>query len=326
MIGIIYTPEPALIMELYPQGNIQDARVPDDQYVTAFAQILLGLSHLHKNGVAHRDLKPENFLVKKKPFSIAITDFGLSKVKDDNNLLKTFCGTLNHLAPEVFPGYSNNDSYGLEVDIWSAGVIMLEWMYNLPDSPLLPVPKRKGQQVTERQWRRWVDLWTTLLLEKLNDQEEDDLVAQILLGMIEPEPKKRWSADQCLKHGLQSGLFKMVTESRIVGSNDPDRQDNDEKEKEKEDKGDEGTKTPIARSPIASFSATRLLQITEATRNVEKTVLEGGLWGGGGSPVQRTKRARWKECDPNDLFRSNRLQHPSYVMPSVTALGKKLEE
>ena len=73
-------------MELYPLGNIQDVGVLYDQYVTVFAQILFGLSHLHKNGVAHRDLKPENFLVKKEPLTVAITDFGLSKVKDDDTL------------------------------------------------------------------------------------------------------------------------------------------------------------------------------------------------------------------------------------------------
>lgn len=193
-------------MELYPLGNIEDAGVLYDQYITVFAQILFGLSHLHKNGVAHRDLKPENFLVKKKPLTIAITDFGLSKVKDDDTLLKTFCGTPKNLAPEAFPGFSDSDGYGPKVDIWSAGVIMLQWMYNIPNPPASPMPKRKGQQVTEKQWRNWAVEWVELLLKKLGDQE-DDTVVEILLGMIEPDPKKRWSADRCLKYGLQSGFL-----------------------------------------------------------------------------------------------------------------------
>jgi len=104
-------------MELYPLGNIKDTGVFYDQYITTFRQILSSLSHLYINGVAHRDLKPKNFLVKKKPFTVAITDFGLSKVKDDNILLKSFCGSLKYLVLEAFPGISSKDGYRPKVDI-----------------------------------------------------------------------------------------------------------------------------------------------------------------------------------------------------------------
>jgi serine/threonine protein kinase len=62
------SPDPLIIMDYYEHGNIAEADVAYDQYVTAFGQILDGLSHLHAKGVTHRDLKPENFLVKKSPF------------------------------------------------------------------------------------------------------------------------------------------------------------------------------------------------------------------------------------------------------------------
>jgi serine/threonine protein kinase len=274
-------------MELYPLGSIKDVDVPYDQYITVFAQILFGLSHLHKNGVAHRDLKSENFLFKKKPLTVAITDFGLSKVKDDNTLPKTFCGNLQNLAPEAFPGFSDSNGYGTEVDIWSVGVLMFEWMYNIPNPPPIPEPKRKGQQVTRKQWRDWVAVWVELLLEKLSDEEADDTVVKILLRMIEPNPKKRWSADQCLEYGLQSGLFRMATDGRIVGVDDPDEKDDEDDE---DDGDDDGTKTPTARSPTASSSAARPFQRTQARMNVEKTILQGSLWGGGGSTIQRSKR------------------------------------
>lgn len=49
--------------------NIVDANISsEDKYVSAWGQILDGLSHLHVKGVVHRDLKPENFLVKTDPF------------------------------------------------------------------------------------------------------------------------------------------------------------------------------------------------------------------------------------------------------------------
>ncbi|KAF2817572.1 kinase-like protein, partial [Mytilinidion resinicola] len=118
-------PEPMIVMEYYPDGNMVDALVVDDERrISAAGQILDGLSHLHAKGLAHRDLKPENFLVKLRPFQVVITDFGLSKVVPDTTLLKTFCGTLKYAAPEVFPGLS--DGHGPEVDVWSLGVIIFE--------------------------------------------------------------------------------------------------------------------------------------------------------------------------------------------------------
>ncbi|KAF7507545.1 hypothetical protein GJ744_010336 [Endocarpon pusillum] len=62
------TPEPLIVMDYYDLGNIIEAGVAYDQYVTAVGQILDSLDHLHAKGVAHRDLKAENLLVERVPF------------------------------------------------------------------------------------------------------------------------------------------------------------------------------------------------------------------------------------------------------------------
>ena len=66
-----------------------------------------------------------------------------------------------------------------------------------------------------------------LLLQKLGDQAADNTVVEISLRIIKPDPKKRWSTDRYLKHGLQSSLFKMATDGRIVGVDDLDEDDSD---------------------------------------------------------------------------------------------------
>jgi calcium/calmodulin-dependent protein kinase I len=58
-----------------------------------------------------------------------ISDFGLSKIFNDDELMKTACGTpgyvgkslifLTVIAPEVL----RRQGYGREIDLWSLGVI-----------------------------------------------------------------------------------------------------------------------------------------------------------------------------------------------------------
>ncbi|KAL8987938.1 MAG: hypothetical protein Q9177_002915, partial [Variospora cf. flavescens] len=102
--------------------------------------ILDGLKHLHAKGVVHHDLKPENILVERNPlFKVIIADFGMAKVATGTALLQTFCGTLKYTAPEVFPGL--NPGHGPLVDIFLLGVMVYEWIYDLPNPPNVPVPE-----------------------------------------------------------------------------------------------------------------------------------------------------------------------------------------
>ncbi|CAD8181455.1 unnamed protein product [Paramecium octaurelia] len=84
------------------------------------AEILLGLDYLHKENIIYRDLKPENILLDNEGH-IKICDFGLCKLcTQGDNYAKSFCGTLEYLAPEVISG----DMYSKVCDWWTYGVLL----------------------------------------------------------------------------------------------------------------------------------------------------------------------------------------------------------
>ena len=204
-----------IIMPYYELGSLKEYNPLHKNYTyrRAFLQILLALSWLHNRGVVHRDIKPENFLIEAEaPLNIIIADFGLSNVTTDH-LLKTFCGTYLYCAPEVYPG--NSDGYGPKADVWSLGVMMLQLIYRLPDTPEFPYIKNNANL------REWVQVWSTRLCEELAEWADDyDLVMDIIFNMIKVNPKERFTADQCLLKGLQNGLFIKSQNGYIIGADD----------------------------------------------------------------------------------------------------------
>ncbi len=67
----------------------------EEEGMTYFTMILIGLQYLHSKGITHRDLKPENILIDKLSNGenfLLIGDFGVSK-SDLQNIKVT--NTLN---------------------------------------------------------------------------------------------------------------------------------------------------------------------------------------------------------------------------------------
>lgn len=97
-------------------------------------QILQALLYLYQlpKKIIHYDLKPENIIFN-EDMTIKITDFGLSKIIDENSdnirLTSQGVGTYCYLPPECFLKDKNN-KINTKVDIWSLGVITYEIIFN----------------------------------------------------------------------------------------------------------------------------------------------------------------------------------------------------
>lgn len=130
-----------LVMELVPGGDLMDfvaanGAIGEDATQVITKQILDGIAYVHGLGISHRDLKPDNILIMQDdPIVVKITDFGLAKISDNATFMKTFCGTLAYVAPEVITGkydlqpsqsqsQSQENNYSNLVDIWSLGCLV----------------------------------------------------------------------------------------------------------------------------------------------------------------------------------------------------------
>ncbi|CAK9437743.1 uncharacterized protein LODBEIA_P21210 [Lodderomyces beijingensis] len=125
-----------IVMELVPGGDLMDfvaanGAIGEDATQVITKQILEGILYVHKLGISHRDLKPDNILIMQDdPILVKITDFGLAKLSDNSTLMKTFCGTLAYVAPEVITGkfgssqVASTGNYSSSVDLWSLGCLV----------------------------------------------------------------------------------------------------------------------------------------------------------------------------------------------------------
>jgi len=114
-----------IVLEVVAGGELFDRIVQRVYYSEKEARDLVWvlldvLHHIHGKRIAHRDLKPENLLLKSthNDHDIKLADFGFAT--EAKKPMRELCGTPAYVAPEII----NEKPYGLEVDMWSCGVIV----------------------------------------------------------------------------------------------------------------------------------------------------------------------------------------------------------
>jgi eukaryotic-like serine/threonine-protein kinase len=152
------------------------------------AQVAEALEYAHKQGVLHRDIKPSNLLLDTRG-TVWVTDFGLAKADDQQNLTHTgdILGTLRYMPPEAFEGKSDNRS-----DVYSLGLTLYEM---LAFRPAFGEKERNRliKQVTDEEPSR---------LSKQNRQVPRDLET-IVHKAIDKDPRQRYASAAALAEDLQ---------------------------------------------------------------------------------------------------------------------------
>ncbi|KAF8814699.1 Pkinase-domain-containing protein [Phlegmacium glaucopus] len=116
-----------LVLEYVEGGELFDflvnrGRLPPNEALIYFRQIVYGLNYAHTFSIIHRDLKPENILIASlQPPLIKIADWGMAAFAPPTLQLETSCGSPHYASPEIV----NGEKYqGNATDIWSCGVIL----------------------------------------------------------------------------------------------------------------------------------------------------------------------------------------------------------
>jgi len=174
----------SLVMECIEGGELFDRvaklkRFTEQDAALATRQMLLALNYLHSHSIAHRDLKLQNFLYDVKGGShLKLIDFGFSKFLGKTTRMRTDCGSVAYVAPEVL-----NKSYTSQCDLWSLGVIVFVLLSGR-------MPFNGVTSVTNGKYDIESGSWSRI----------SSCAKQFTRGLLEVEPKKRLSSETALTH------------------------------------------------------------------------------------------------------------------------------
>jgi len=141
------------------------------------------LTYIHHMQRMHRDIKLGNVLIGPNA-SVKLTDFGLAaQLTQQREQRSTMCGTPDLVAPEIV----RRSKYGVEVDVWALGMLVLKMCLC---SPLIHIrdPVKVLQYIDTNGPPR-------LTKKKYSDQMKNFVERSVLMN-----PEERWTTAQLLKH------------------------------------------------------------------------------------------------------------------------------
>ncbi|KAG0737811.1 hypothetical protein G6F29_002179 [Rhizopus arrhizus] len=144
------------------------------------AELILSLSHIHRQKIVHRDIKPDNILLDDKGHA-HLSDFNVAtQLTSQKPYRQNRAGSLVYMAPEILL----NKKYAEDVDWWSLGVMTYELLFG----------KRPFEGKTNEDVRK------SILKNSLEFPEDIHIsleCKQVIKGLLTKQPKDR------LGHGEQ---------------------------------------------------------------------------------------------------------------------------
>ena len=146
---------------------------------------------VHTTGFAHLDISPENFLLQDDGESVALIDFGVAVELDEDWTFpySAFVGKRRYAPPEIMTGFEGTRIDGRKVDVWCLGVTLFVMIVkNFPWEAALPSE------------RSFVKVRSCIGKYLKHCIRNDDLVVDLLEGMLQIDPVNRPRVDELLLH------------------------------------------------------------------------------------------------------------------------------
>jgi serine/threonine protein kinase len=208
--------------------------VTDREFKQYLYQMANSLAQIHQYDVWHRDIKPQNYIFfpdyekgrvdyqrgeAKGSYingDIAMSDFGICRTQtcyDPSYRYTNEVYTLWYRAPEILLGETKRD---LPADVWALGCVFYEMIQGKPLFPgnseidqLFRIFRKLGTPTVEsfkslseyqRSFPRWKRMETSEWLMDSKSPHYDPLLVDLLVQMLEYDPKKRITAFEMLNH------------------------------------------------------------------------------------------------------------------------------
>jgi serine/threonine protein kinase len=186
------------VLEYAARGNLFNyiKNTPDFEGKEAilldmYVKICKAVGYMHSKRLLHRDIKPENILLDEH-LNPKLCDFGWATELKGSECRKTFCGTYEYMAPEIF----ETESYDSAVDVWSLGILLYEILHR--KSPFA------GSSI--------FNIYKNIIKEQLNIRSDiDPLAASLVTRILKVNPKDRPTIEDILDDPFIQGISKRIT-------------------------------------------------------------------------------------------------------------------
>jgi len=191
---------PGTLRDMIRKGS---AAMTQSRRFSLFAGMLSGLKHLHDCGILHRDLKPSNIVVDATGHHPRIIDLGSGRRTGSLMTTGVHVTTYPYRAPEEV---QQKTHYKSKVDVWSAGCILAEM---ISCKRLFACPEDQIERLQYEYDAKTRRLGSQPLEKRFPDQAAANATPtelELLAGVLEMDPDKRWDAAQGLACMGQKGF------------------------------------------------------------------------------------------------------------------------